>query len=165
MGIVGDSLIAGLGSLLGDLRQTEVQNFDRSVGPEFDIGGYPNICTIYDAGEADGETYIAMELLVDRSLSELIGGQGLPTATGIRYGAQLADARPMLISGRRAGLSWVTGMNSDISGIVRPVSPAQFDFFTWYELLLSSTKVRRNRNSALFVHRTYNKGAGDIHRL
>jgi len=53
---------------------------------------HPNICTIYEAGEADGETYIAMELVEGRSLSELIGSEGLPIETAIRYGAQIADA-------------------------------------------------------------------------
>ena len=33
---------------------------------------HPNICTIYEVGEANGQTYIAMELVDGRSLSELI---------------------------------------------------------------------------------------------
>ncbi|MDQ6699120.1 MAG: protein kinase, partial [Acidobacteriota bacterium] len=53
---------------------------------------HPYICTIYEAGEADGETYIAMEVVEGRTLSELIGREGLPIETAIRYGAQIADA-------------------------------------------------------------------------
>jgi serine/threonine protein kinase len=53
---------------------------------------HPNICTIYEAGVAEGETYIAMELVEGRSLSAMIGAHGLPVETAIRYAAQIADA-------------------------------------------------------------------------
>jgi tetratricopeptide (TPR) repeat protein/predicted Ser/Thr protein kinase len=53
---------------------------------------HPNICTIYEVGEAEGQTYIAMELVEGRPLSALIGSDGLPVETAIRYGAQIADA-------------------------------------------------------------------------
>src|ERR1051326_1455295 len=53
---------------------------------------HPNISTVYEAGKAEGETYIAMELVEGRPLSALIGGDDLPVETVIRYGAQLADA-------------------------------------------------------------------------
>src|SRR5215472_3635500 len=39
---------------------------------------HPNICTVYEAGNAEGETYIAMELVDGRPLSTLIGSDGLP---------------------------------------------------------------------------------------
>ena len=53
---------------------------------------HPNICTIYEAGVADGETYIAMEVVEGRSLSAMIGAHGLPVETAIRYAVQIADA-------------------------------------------------------------------------
>jgi len=53
---------------------------------------HPNICTIYEAGVADGETYIAMELVEGQPLSAMISGDGLPVEMSIRYGAQIADA-------------------------------------------------------------------------
>ena len=53
---------------------------------------HPNICTIYEVGEADGLAYIAMERVEGRPLSLLIGPGGLPAETVARYGAQLADA-------------------------------------------------------------------------
>src|SRR5215467_7147620 len=53
---------------------------------------HPNICTVYEAGEAEGETYIAMELVEGRLLSAMIAADGLPVETVIRYGTQLADA-------------------------------------------------------------------------
>src|SRR5690349_12132380 len=42
---------------------------------------HPNICTIHETGEVDGEAYIAMELVEGRPLSELIGSGGLPIET------------------------------------------------------------------------------------
>jgi eukaryotic-like serine/threonine-protein kinase len=53
---------------------------------------HPNICTIYDVGEADGKSYIVMEFVSGRSLAEQIPEDGLPVETVIRYGEQIADA-------------------------------------------------------------------------
>ncbi len=53
---------------------------------------HPHICTIYEVGEADGQTYIAMELVEGRPLQELARDDGLPIETAIRYGAQIAGA-------------------------------------------------------------------------
>jgi TolB-like protein/tetratricopeptide (TPR) repeat protein/predicted Ser/Thr protein kinase len=53
---------------------------------------HPNICTIYDVGEADGKNYIVMEFVSGRSLAEQIPEGGLPVETVIRYGEQIADA-------------------------------------------------------------------------
>ena len=53
---------------------------------------HPNICTIYDVGEQDGQNYIVMEFVKGRSLTEQIPENGLPADTVIRYGEQIADA-------------------------------------------------------------------------
>jgi serine/threonine protein kinase len=53
---------------------------------------HPNICAIYEAGIAEGETYIAMELVEGQPLSAIIGADGLPVETAIRYAVQIADA-------------------------------------------------------------------------
>src|SRR5262245_11378816 len=53
---------------------------------------HPNICTIYEAGMADGEAYIAMELVEGQSLNAMIGADGLPIEKVIRFAAQIADA-------------------------------------------------------------------------
>jgi eukaryotic-like serine/threonine-protein kinase len=53
---------------------------------------HPNICTIYDVGEQDGQSYIVMEFVKGRSLIEQIPENGLPADTVIRYGEQIADA-------------------------------------------------------------------------
>jgi eukaryotic-like serine/threonine-protein kinase len=53
---------------------------------------HPNICTIYEVGEYEGQPYIAMEYLAGRSLNECIPEDGLPTETVLEYGAQIASA-------------------------------------------------------------------------
>ena len=53
---------------------------------------HPNICTIYQVGEADGQTYIAMEYVQGRQLNELIR-DGLVSMDAVaRYGGQIAEA-------------------------------------------------------------------------
>ena len=53
---------------------------------------HPHICTIYEIGEGEGQTYIAMELVEGCPLSVVVRGDGLPVETVARYGAQIADA-------------------------------------------------------------------------
>ena len=53
---------------------------------------HPNICTIHDVGETDGQPYIAMELVEGECLSDSLQGHALPTPTVLRYGIQIADA-------------------------------------------------------------------------
>ena len=53
---------------------------------------HANICTVYEAGIADGVTYIAMELVDGQSLNATVSGGALPVETVIRYGIQIADA-------------------------------------------------------------------------
>ena len=53
---------------------------------------HPHICTVHEVGEADGQSFIVMEHVAGKSLSELIPSDGLPPETVIRYGSQIADA-------------------------------------------------------------------------
>jgi TolB-like protein/Tfp pilus assembly protein PilF/predicted Ser/Thr protein kinase len=53
---------------------------------------HPNICTIYEVGEAEGLAYIAMERIEGQTLDALTGARGLPPGTVARLGAQIADA-------------------------------------------------------------------------
>jgi len=53
---------------------------------------HPNICTIYEVGEANGKPFIAMEYIEGRPLSQEITSEGLSLEQIERYGMQLADA-------------------------------------------------------------------------
>ena len=52
---------------------------------------HPNICTIYEVGETDGELYIAMELIEGKSLHAMSVEVGLPADSVIRYAGQIAS--------------------------------------------------------------------------
>ena len=51
-----------------------------------------NICTVYDIGEQDGQTFIAMELLEGWTLELKIGSRPLPLETLLDYAMQIAAA-------------------------------------------------------------------------
>ncbi len=53
---------------------------------------HPNICTVYEVGEADGQPYIAMEFIEGRPLTADIVSTGMSLQQVERYGIQLADA-------------------------------------------------------------------------
>jgi eukaryotic-like serine/threonine-protein kinase len=53
---------------------------------------HPNICTVYEVGEANGRPYIAMEYIEGRPLSQEITSTGFSLDQIERYGLQLADA-------------------------------------------------------------------------
>ena len=53
---------------------------------------HPNICTVYEVGEHEGRSFIAMAYVQGKPLSALIPADGLPPESVIRYGTQIADA-------------------------------------------------------------------------
>jgi dienelactone hydrolase/predicted Ser/Thr protein kinase len=53
---------------------------------------HPHIVTIHDIGEADGETFIAMELVEGTPLDRLLAEGPLSVAKALEYGAQVAGA-------------------------------------------------------------------------
>jgi Tfp pilus assembly protein PilF/predicted Ser/Thr protein kinase len=52
---------------------------------------HPNICTIYEVGEADGNSYIAMEYVDGLPLDRMIPPGGLPPDDVLRFGSQIVE--------------------------------------------------------------------------
>ena len=46
---------------------------------------HPHVCTIHEVGEADGQLFIAMELVEGESLAERLAGGALPREQVLRY--------------------------------------------------------------------------------
>ncbi len=53
---------------------------------------HPNICTIFDIGEQDGEPYLVMELLEGETLKDRIAEGAMPVDAIVRYGTEIAEA-------------------------------------------------------------------------
>src|SRR5215475_2207797 len=53
---------------------------------------HPNICTIHDIGEHDGQHFIAMELLEGGTLRQRIGGRPMDVAMLLDLAIEIADA-------------------------------------------------------------------------
>ena len=75
---------------------------------------HPNICTIYEVGEDDGQPYIAMEFVEGHSLTQEVLTGPLSSDVVVRYGTQLADAlahaheRGIVHRDLKSGNVWVT---------------------------------------------------------
>jgi eukaryotic-like serine/threonine-protein kinase len=53
--------------------------------------GHPNICTVFEAGEIDGQPFIAMERVAGEPLSDIVRRERLAADRVMRLGAQMAE--------------------------------------------------------------------------
>jgi serine/threonine protein kinase len=53
---------------------------------------HPNICTIYDIGDQDGQSFIVMEFLEGMLLRKCIAGHPVETDVTLSFAIEIADA-------------------------------------------------------------------------
>src|SRR5205807_8379725 len=73
------------------VKETNLKRFEREARLASALD-HPNICTIFDLGEADGLHYIAMQYVEGRNVRQLVNGRPLELDSALRIAIQVADA-------------------------------------------------------------------------
>src|SRR5205085_276797 len=73
------------------VKEANLKRFEREARLASSLD-HPNICTIFDLGEAEGLHYIAMQYVEGRNVRQLVNGRPLELDSALRIAIQVADA-------------------------------------------------------------------------
>jgi Tol biopolymer transport system component len=71
--------------------KTARERFEREARAAASLN-HPNICTVYDVGESDGQPFLAMELLEGETLEHRLVKRDVPVESLVDWGIEIADA-------------------------------------------------------------------------
>ena len=72
-------------------KETNLRRFEREARLASSLD-HPNICTIYDLDEVDGQHFIAMQYVEGKNVRQLVAGRPLELKTTLLIGLQVAEA-------------------------------------------------------------------------
>jgi len=80
--------------LLSDVTPTDHAMHERLLHEARSASGlnHPNVCTVHEVGEAEGQTFIVMEFVEGTALDRLVPPGGMAADLVCRYGMQIASA-------------------------------------------------------------------------